>query len=426
MVGPIACALLCRDKGQQRAVLIAFISLFVLGIIYAVGVVLLKQHTFIPYVAAACLAVPVVVYFVILQVENAKATLLAATEEAEAIQREPVVRSEVYVKKANDPNVPYVPRRESVEKVSSKEFTLPDLTEQGEYPLRPDEPLSASARFSHSPQDTEKEYKLLIDMALQEHAMTQEQARIEEPEFINAPEKTIEVAEIEVPQLSEEAVDIAQAEEFEVLEKIGEPEAVEETVESAETEEPEVLVEAAETPKPEFAEEPDEREIADTKEPEDTEESEDLEDTEESKELEESEEPKDTEEHEEPTDTEESEEPEGTEEHEESADTERHEEPTGTEEVTSVAQESFDSYYQKAESYSNRGVWPLAAVLFEKSGQYSATPEQQNRALFSALSAYLKAKKTGDARRLLEQLKASDTLTPQQELKLTAIQKMLP
>ena len=86
---------------------------------------------------------------------------------------------------------------------------------------------------------------------------------------------------------------------------------------------------------------------------------------------------------------------------------------------------SYVNCYQKAEAMAKRGMWPISAVLFEESALMADSSEERNRSLFSAINSYIKAKKNGDARRLVGVLQEDSDLSPAHAVKLQAVSKML-
>jgi hypothetical protein len=87
--------------------------------------------------------------------------------------------------------------------------------------------------------------------------------------------------------------------------------------------------------------------------------------------------------------------------------------------------ESFAACYAKAESFKEKGLWTIAAQLFEQSALRADDQAQACRVLFAAMGAYLKAGMKGDVKRLALELQGRTDLSPAQNMKLSAILKML-
>ena len=87
--------------------------------------------------------------------------------------------------------------------------------------------------------------------------------------------------------------------------------------------------------------------------------------------------------------------------------------------------DSYENCYRKAEGMASRGIWIGSAIVFEESARLSQTSEDKCRALFAAVKSYISAKKTSDARRIVEQLQAEPDLSSANKMKLQAIAKML-
>ncbi|MDR2109352.1 MAG: hypothetical protein LBP28_07865 [Coriobacteriales bacterium] len=87
--------------------------------------------------------------------------------------------------------------------------------------------------------------------------------------------------------------------------------------------------------------------------------------------------------------------------------------------------EHFESYYNQAESYKQKGAHATAAQLFEESVYHTDNLDLIHKSVFAAMNAYLKAGQKDDVRRLALILQESGTLQPIQEKKLSAILRML-
>jgi len=86
---------------------------------------------------------------------------------------------------------------------------------------------------------------------------------------------------------------------------------------------------------------------------------------------------------------------------------------------------SYDNCVKKAESMANRGMWPMSAVLYEESSLLAGSSEERLRSIFAAMTSYTKANKLGDVRRLVELVSQETNLSPTYKIKLQAISKML-
>jgi hypothetical protein len=85
----------------------------------------------------------------------------------------------------------------------------------------------------------------------------------------------------------------------------------------------------------------------------------------------------------------------------------------------------FDSYYAKAESFSQKGLFAIAGELFEESIHLTRELPLVHKAVFAAMNAYLQAGKKDDVKRLAVTVQGSGTLGPAQERRVAAILKMI-
>jgi hypothetical protein len=85
----------------------------------------------------------------------------------------------------------------------------------------------------------------------------------------------------------------------------------------------------------------------------------------------------------------------------------------------------FDDCYGRAESASQAGAYAEAGRLFEESIYLTKELSVIHKAIFSSVSAYLRAGMKDDVRRLAVVIQNSGTLSPLQEKKISTILKML-
>jgi hypothetical protein len=86
---------------------------------------------------------------------------------------------------------------------------------------------------------------------------------------------------------------------------------------------------------------------------------------------------------------------------------------------------NYDTCYRKAEIMAAKELWAISAALYEESSLLTEVTDDALRALFAATSSYVKAKKNGDAKRLLEQIGMRSDLKAPHKMKLQAILKMI-
>lgn len=86
---------------------------------------------------------------------------------------------------------------------------------------------------------------------------------------------------------------------------------------------------------------------------------------------------------------------------------------------------SFEKLFDKAQGLAKKKHWSIAAHLYEESALYSENQEEILKALFAAMSSYLKAKKNTELARIVLLLQERDDLSSAQSAKLTAISLLL-
>jgi hypothetical protein len=93
--------------------------------------------------------------------------------------------------------------------------------------------------------------------------------------------------------------------------------------------------------------------------------------------------------------------------------------------VAAEPKKRFEDCFEEAESHKQQGAHAAAARLYEESVYLTEELTLIHKAVFAAMSAYLKAGQKDDVRRLALILQESGTMKPAQEMKLSAILKML-
>lgn len=90
-----------------------------------------------------------------------------------------------------------------------------------------------------------------------------------------------------------------------------------------------------------------------------------------------------------------------------------------------VEKTPFDSYFEKAESLKAKGLDAVAARLFEESVQYASDQKQTHKALFEAMSLYVKVDALDQAKDIAKRLQVYvDELSLVEVVKLDAVLRM--
>ncbi|MDR0513887.1 MAG: hypothetical protein LBG81_01820 [Coriobacteriaceae bacterium] len=87
--------------------------------------------------------------------------------------------------------------------------------------------------------------------------------------------------------------------------------------------------------------------------------------------------------------------------------------------------DEFASLFAEAEMLKDQGEWFLAAQLYEGSAYLTKDVALIHKSIFAAMSAYLKANREAEVRKLALVLQDSETISPAEEIKLAAILRML-
>ncbi|MDR0514893.1 MAG: hypothetical protein LBG81_07010 [Coriobacteriaceae bacterium] len=89
-----------------------------------------------------------------------------------------------------------------------------------------------------------------------------------------------------------------------------------------------------------------------------------------------------------------------------------------------AASVGFEACYAKAEAFKDKSLWAVSARLFEESAYLTEELPLIHKAVFAAISSYLKADMSADAQRLASALQESGTLNQVEAMKVAAVLKM--